>query len=912
MSNNNESLRLARLGWQSLQSGRGQEAEQQFRQALAVDARSAEALHGLAVIGHQTGNFQFALELFDRALAVDPSNASVHVNRGNTLNAVKKHDEAVESYRRALALSPGLVSALINMANALNAIGQLDAAIEALEQAGVRQPDSAEVLNNLGNLYKDRGEVREAMRCYQAALDIQPLMQQAFSNLLAAGKVDAALTPREVLERHQAWSGWFEQHVASAPLLMNDVTPGRRLRIGYVSPDCHTAVPAFLYPVITAHDRQRFDVFCYFNNPQSAETLQKLNVTGRIMRGLDDQAVADFIHKDGIDILVDIAGHTGHNRLGVFARRVAPVQITWLDYLSTTGLAAMSYRITDSVADPASSEEFHSEALLRMPHTQWCWTPPVDAPDVTELPAIRNGFVTFGSFNNAQKLSDATLDLWKSLLDALPDARIRLAGIPEGRARQRISQALACDPERIDFLPRVDVDIYRRNIADVDIALDPMPFSGATTTLDALWQGVPVLTLPGSTSYSRSTASLLMQLDLANWIAGDPGDFIRRARGFVADRDSLDALRHQLRERVHASTITDVGAFTHSLEALYERAWQSWCTDRAAPEAAHDKFAASHDQLLAVRAENDRGDADQALELMRPLFQLRPQWELLKRELGRAALAWPKLHPGAQAAWQSPLPPPKRVSVSAIICSNRPEYLVAISGQLAEQFEAHEFEVIAITDALSLCEGYNRGAACAKGEVLIFCHDDIDIVHADFGSRVLAHLEEFDIVGVIGSDELVNGNWSHAGPPHLYGQILHRPPDGQGHLYFAAGFHANPAHNIKALDGVFIAMQRHVWEKLRFDEETFDGFHLYDADFSYRASKAGYRIGVAMDLLLIHFSLGTYDARWQKYNRRFLAKYPELSNRVSSQRNAWLHIKLQTLEQVERMHIGLLHYRFGL
>ncbi len=911
MTNNNDSLRLARLGWQALQSGRAQEAEQQFRQALIIDVRSAEALHGLAVIGHQTGNFQPALELFDRALAVKSGNASVHVNRGNTLNALQRYQEAIESYRRALEISPGLASALANMANALNAMGQLDAAIEVLQQAQGLQPESVEVLNNLGNLYKDRGEIQETMRCYQVALNIEPLMSQAFSNLLAAGKVDATLTPQAALVRHRNWSGWFEHHAASAPLLTNDATPGRRLRVGYVSPDCHTAVPAFLYPVIGAHDRQRFDVFCYFNNPQSAETIQKSGATARIMRVLDDQAVANLVHKDGIDILIDIAGHTGHNRLGVFARRPAPVQITWLDYLSTTGLEAMNYRITDNVADPPGSDAFHSEALLHMPHTQWCWTPPGDAPDVNALPAIRNGFITFGSFNNAQKLSDVTLDLWRSLLAVLPDSRITLAGVPEGRARERIAGALACAPERIAFLPRVDIATYRSNIAEVDIALDPMPFSGATTTLDALWQGIPVLTLPSATSYSRSTASLLTHLGLTDWIAADVEDFVRRAQALAADKYALGTLRQQLRERVRVSAITDVDNFTRSLEVLYQTAWQSWCESRAAPESARDKFAASHDQLLAARAATDRGDLDQALELMRPLLQLRPQWELLKRELGRAALAWPKAHPEARAAWRLPFATPGRTTVSAIICSNRPEYLADISRQLAEQFAAHEFEVIAITDAKSLCEGYNRGAARAKGEVLIFCHDDIEIVHADFGSRVLAHLDDFDAIGVIGGDELVNGNWSHAGPPHLHGQIIHRPKDGQGYLYFAAGFHANPARDIKALDGVFIAVQRHVWEKLRFDEDTFDSFHLYDADFTYRAAKAGYRVGVALDLLLIHFSTGTYDARWQKYNMRFLAKHAELSNRVSNRRHAWLQIKLQTLEQVERMHTGLLHYRFG-
>ena len=230
---------------------------------------------------------------------------------------------------------------------------------------------------------------------------------------------------------------------------------------------------------------------------------------------------------------------------------------------------------------------------------------------------------------------------------------------------------------------------------------------------------------------------------------------------------------------------------------------------------------------------------------------------------------------------------------------------------LAMQFARHRFELIGIHDATSLCEAYNRGATRATGDVLIFCHDDIDIVHADFGERLLCHLSTCDVVGVAGAGKLVNAHWGHAGLPHLHGQIVHRPPGESDYLYFAAGLQAARVENISALDGVFIAMHRKVWEGIGFDAATFDGFHGYDIDFTYRAYLAGFRLAVPMDLLLIHFSTGGYDLKWQAGNLKFLRKFPELSNLPAMYRHSNLQVKLKTIEQIERLHSGLLRHHFG-
>lgn len=902
---------LAMQGMSLLQSGEARAAELKFREAIATDAADAQALMGLGIIAHQTGHFPPALELFDRALAAVPGLAAAHVNRGNTLAAMGRHEDAREAFERALAIAPDLASAQVNLAAALNALGNLDGAVVALERARELQPDSPELLNNLGNLYKDQGRLADALACYEAALALNPMLQQAFSNRLAALKVDASLTPAQLLDEHRKWSNWFEAVSTSAPLLQNLSAPARRLRIGYVSPDCHTAVPAFLDPVIAAHDHDRFEVFCYFNNPQPAQKLAALGVaqTSRLMRGLDDQQVASLVHQDGIDILIDIAGHTGHNRLGVFARRAAPVQITWLDYLCTTGLDAMDYRITDAIADPPGSEAHHREQLLRMPVTQWCWQPPADAPEVAPLPAIANGYITFGSFNNAQKLSDVTLARWGRVLRTLPDARLLIAGIPAGFARARVMSRLQCDASRLQFLPRVDASSYRRSFAAVDVALDPAPFSGATTTLDALWQGVPVLTLPGTTSCSRSTASLLSACGLADWIAQNEDDFLARARRLCADTNALATLRSGLRARLRASPVLDCAAFVRDLEGRYRQAWTAWCETRRPDSENLDAV------LAEARGNIDAGQEDEALPQLAQILRRRPHWEMAKRELARGALGWARKHPEVLSAWAEPPAVVAPTSVSVIICSIRPDYFQPLREKMLTQFPGHEVEVIGIHDAKSLCEGYNRGAARARGELLIFCHDDLDLPQADFGLRVVARLQQVDLVGVVGADQLVDGDWGHAGPPHLFGQILHRPAgataDEQGFLYLAVGLHGAMTTPVVALDGVFMATRRAVWQSLRFDEATFDGFHLYDIDFSHRAHLAGYRVAVAQDLLLVHFSTGRYDTRWQKFNLRFLAKFPQLTNLPSMRRFSNIHVKLQTLDQVARMHSALRHLRFG-
>jgi predicted O-linked N-acetylglucosamine transferase (SPINDLY family) len=885
------------------------EAERCLREALKRDPQHAEAWHRLGVVALSAGHVRDAEQLIGMALARAPGNASAHANLGIALNAQRRYAEAVASYRRALEHDPKLESAHLNQAGPLQALGRIDEAVAVLEAARALNDQRAETFNNLGNLYKDQGRFDEALEAYDRALALNPLLQEAFSNKLAALKLAQGWSAQAIFDAHRRWSAWFEAVRQDYEPLANAADPGRRLKLGYVSPDCHTALPAFIRPVWRSHDAERFTLYAYFNNAPAAEADPQIKsrVNVRVMAGMSDADVARQIRADGIDILIDLAGHTGKNRLGVFARRAAPVQVTWLDYLATTGLEAMDFRITDAVADPPGvTETAHSETLWRMPATQWCWEPPASAPDVVDAPVRANGFVTFGSFNNYSKLTDRTLALWRELMTQLPVARLLVAGAPEGKARDRITTLLGPAAARVEFLPRVPEHEYRAAIGRVDIALDPTPFSGATTTLDALWQGVPVLTCGGPFSWSRSTASLLKALALDEWSV-DESEFVARALHWAARADDLATLRRELRGRVAGSAIMDSNGFTQALERRFQDAWGDWCSRRNAATIGAASHIAFDKPFAHLQRLNQQGNAAEAMSLALNLYDVRPSCKLLHAEIARAALGWARSNPTVEA----PVAAAPGTRISFVICSIRPDRYAAITTRLKALFAGHEIEIVGIHDAKSLCEGYNRGAVQTTGEVLVFCHDDIDLREADFAGRLLAHLQATDLVGVAGTSKLVSGNWEHAGPPHLHGFVVHQPQGETGWTCYVSGLQRTLISGVQALDGVFMACKRGVWESLRFDEATFDGFHLYDVDFSYRAFRAGFKTAVASDLLLVHYSLGNYDPAWQRFNLRFLQKHRELSGIPSADRVSSLNLRLQNLEQVVLLRRALAHWRFG-
>jgi len=506
------------------------------------------------------------------------------------------HDLAAAQLRceQVLELEPEQADALHLMGLMAHRLRDLDFAAEYFERSVRARPGDAEFLNNLGSVLVDSGRTEEAAMVFRRALALDPGSRDARANLLFVLALLPGARPEEVYAEHLAWANIHaDPLLAQIPVHRNSPDPERRLRIAYVSSDFRQhALSCFIEPVLARHEREAFEVFCYYGGSVVDE------VTRRMMRhaehwnaiaDMDDARAAQLVRTDQIDILVDVSGHTKGNRLLLFGRKPAPLQLSCLGYLNTTGMKAMDYRISDAYADPpGASDDLHAEKLLRLPRTQWCYRPPEDAPPVSALPALRRGHVTFASFNNIAKLNPRVLELWANLLRQVPGSRLLLMAVPDAGAAARIRRSLAgIEPERVSTLGRLGRAGYWRQFAAVDIALDPFPYAGGATTCDTLWMGVPVVTLAGDFGFSRSGVTILANVGLTQLVAQSAEDYVRLARGLACDLQGLARRRAGLRERLRSSPLTDAAAYVRDLESAYRNIWRVWCgqpaVDRASP-----------------------------------------------------------------------------------------------------------------------------------------------------------------------------------------------------------------------------------------------------------------------------------------------------------------------------------------
>lgn len=579
---------------EAYRAGRMAEAEAGFRALLAHAPQHAPSHHLLGLILFGRGRAEEALASLRRAVTLDPNLAQAHNDLGVALQLQGSLDDAVAFHRRALALEPGRAKFHYNLGSALEGLGDLDSAIAAYRAALALAPRDAATLNNLGNALFDQGRLGEARGSYRAALDAKPDDAEAHSNLLRALNYDASLSPDEVLAAHRGWDAAHGHKDAQKNMpradFPNPPDPTRRLRIGYVSPDFRIHSVAFFFePLLDAHDRGAVEIFCYANvrrpDAVTARIMSKADHWLSIL-GMSDAAAAERIRQDGIDILIDLAGHTSDNRLGLFALKPAPVEATWCGYCNTTGLAAIDWRITDAQADPKGAERWNVERLMRLPHGFLCYAPIPDAGPVASSPAREAGTVTFGSFNALPKITPAVVRRWAAILHAAPGARLLLkaAQLRDRGACARLLAEFAAagiGPERLELLPSVaSVEGHLALYGRVDIALDPFPYNGTATSCEALWMGVPVVSLRGSTHAGRVGASILAQLGLEELVAETEDDYVARAVALAADRGRLEGLRQGLRTRMQASPLMDRVGFARDMEAAYAEMWRDWCAKR--------------------------------------------------------------------------------------------------------------------------------------------------------------------------------------------------------------------------------------------------------------------------------------------------------------------------------------------
>ena len=564
------------------------EAEAGYRQALALQPDLPEALEHLAETLHRLQRPADAEACYRRVLALRPREANVHNGLGVVLKNQGRLAEAEAAYRQALALDPRHADALANLGVVLKRLDRLAESATCFVQALALKPQATGALGNLGIVRMEQGRMAEAEAHLRRALALDPALTDLRSNLLFVLNHRADLAPSETLAEARGYG----QHVAAAAPLRFDrwrCTPRpERLRIGLVSGDLREhPVGHFLESLLAPLAAGRIELIAYpthHRHDALSERIRAHFAAWAPLTGLEDAQAAQRIHADGVHLLLDLAGHTAHNRLPLFACRPAPVQASWLGYFASTGMAEMDWLIADPIGVPVGAEAQFSERVWRLPHTRLCFTPPHGAPEVAALPALSRGHVTFGCFQSLAKVGDEVLAAWAEILTALPDARLRLqckqladpAVVQDLRSRLR---ACGIATERVDLhrqAPRTD---YLAAHAEVDLLLDTFPYPGGTTTCEALWMGVPTVTLAGDRLLARQGASLLQAAGLPGWVAQDRSDYVARAIALARDVEGLARLRSGLREHVRRSPLFDAAAFARDLEAAL---WGMWSAFEAA------------------------------------------------------------------------------------------------------------------------------------------------------------------------------------------------------------------------------------------------------------------------------------------------------------------------------------------
>lgn len=571
--------------------GRLDEAIAAYQQAIALRANYADAHSNLANALLNSARVEDAIAAYRRAIAIKPDSPEILSNLGNALREIGQTEEAIAVHQRAIFLNPTLGEAHSNLSNALREDGQIDQAIAAAQQAIALKPGFAEAFGNLGFALTLNGQIEEALAAYRRAIELNPGNADAQSNYLMTLHYHPDFDAGAIAREHARWE---EQH--ARPLTKwivphtNDRDPDRRLRIGYVSPDFHNhPVGRFLEPLLANHDRQSFEIFAYSQGSVADAITRRLRsgIDGwRDIAALSDSRLADLIRWDRIDILVDLTLHAARNRLLTFARKPAPIQVTWLAYPGSTGLKTVDYRLSDPYLDPVGiAESIYSERTFRLPDSYWCYLPHNTASDVGALPVLAKGRITFGCLNNFFKVSEPTLNAWVRILQAVPSSQLLLHA-PRGSSRQRLQaqfQNAGIDPQRLQFTFRVPLSDYFRLYDQIDIALDTFPFAGGTTTCDALWMGAPVVSLLGKTAMGRGGFSILSNIGLPELVASSVEDYIQLATTLSQDVPRLTELRANLRQKMQQSPLTDAPRFAHGIEAAYRQMWQRWC---ASPDQA--------------------------------------------------------------------------------------------------------------------------------------------------------------------------------------------------------------------------------------------------------------------------------------------------------------------------------------
>jgi len=565
------------------------EAARQLRAALEKKPDFADARIVLASVLEAQGDAPGALAMLEQAVKDEPDYAGAWFNHALLLQRLDRVVEAEAAMRRTLELWPERADIWLREAELLKMLQRLPESEAVLRRALELEPRLSSGYRLLASVLLDQLRIDEALQTLAAGREHDREGYTRACELFMLNFQDA-ISAEELFARHQAFGAEIEStHPPRFERYSRTRDPERKLRIGFLSGDFRAHPVGWgLLPLIERIDRSRCDLYCYSLFAAADDVTRAIGTKvtqWHEVSALSPREVAGFIHGDSIDILVDLSGFGGVPTFDILADRPAPVQASWLGYLSTCGMTRIDYRITDAFADPpGEAEPFHTEKLLRLPHSQWCYRPPVPvesgASPVAAPPCTRNGFVTFGSFNQAAKLSPTVRRLWAEILKRTPGSKLLVVGVPPGPATQLLTEEFSragIDPSRIAIEPRRSLADYFKTLRSVDLALDTMPYSGGTTTCDILWMGTPVLTLPGSRSVSRSACSILGTLGMREWMATSAEDYVAKALRAAGDSGWLAEQRRSLRDRMRASPLMDEAGFARDMEALFRQMWRAWC-----------------------------------------------------------------------------------------------------------------------------------------------------------------------------------------------------------------------------------------------------------------------------------------------------------------------------------------------
>ncbi|KAM7464304.1 hypothetical protein LguiA_032425 [Lonicera macranthoides] len=617
IAKNNMAIALTDLGTKVKLEGDINQGMEYYKKALYYNWHYADAMYNLGVAYGEMLKFDMAIVFYELAFHFNPHCAEACNNLGVIYKDRDNLDKAVECYQLALSIKPTFSQSLNNLGVVYTVQGKMDAAASMIEKAIVANPTYAEAYNNLGVLYRDAGNITLAIEAYEQCLKIDPDSRNAGQNRLLAMNYINEGTDDKLFEAHRDWGRRFMRLYPQYTSWDNPKVPERQLVIGYVSPDYFThSVSYFIEAPLVHHDYASYKVVVYSAVVKAdAKTIRfrdrvlKKGGLWKDIYGIDEKKVADIVREDKVDILVELTGHTANNKLGMMACRPAPIQVTWIGYPNTTGLPTIDYRITDAQADPPDTRQKHVEELVRLPGCFLCYTPSPEAGPATPAPALSNGFITFGSFNNLAKITPRVLKVWGRILCAVPNSRLVVKCKPFccESVKQRflsILEQLGLDSLRVDLLPLILLNHdHMQAYALMDISLDTFPYAGTTTTCESLYMGVPCVTMGGSVHAHNVGVSLLKTVGLGHLVANTEDEYVQLAIKLALDVNALSNLRMGLRDLMSKSPLCDGSKFTLGLESAYRNMWRRYCKGdvpslrRMEILQQQDKFVVSEESL---------------------------------------------------------------------------------------------------------------------------------------------------------------------------------------------------------------------------------------------------------------------------------------------------------------------------